>query len=463
MKKEKLNEIENNLGVILIARKNKLLSLHGGITLISLIITIIILLILLGVTLTMVSGDNGIFKISEISSEEHIKAQIKEELEIEILNIQMNIAEKGRIFERKDLQGLLNIGANLDSYAIPSQGEYKGYSFEIDENYVVNVKEKVVGKKPNIDIKLVTEGIVAEGEKIEIEVVASIEEGTIESIEPMNGAILKEDFVATDTTKRFIVSSNGTYYFRVKSDNGRIIVGSVIINSIKHKPTIEIKDITSKGFTIVAKNNYETEREIKYKYYINGQLRNNVATDLDYTATDLLGATQYKVYVIAIDNKGYSIKSDEQIVKTLKTERLYLYRNGTKASVTGGFRFNTIQNHSVSSSDSTTLYIKAASVYGVGYGEIELYTNNAINLTNYSTIYFDMNYYVGFGQQDWRTKFYYGLSGSTMRTVSGTSSYNGTVSIDIRSIKGSYRPYFKVYSASSQSNAWVTIRQIYLE
>ena len=60
-------------------RKNK------GLTLIALVITIIVLIILAGVVITLSLGNKGIFNRAK---------QAREELEIEILNVQTKILEE---------------------------------------------------------------------------------------------------------------------------------------------------------------------------------------------------------------------------------------------------------------------------------------------------------------------------------------------------------------------------------
>ena len=49
-----------------------------GITLISLIITVIVLLILAGVTINLIIGENGIFKIAENAGKNYMEAQDRE-------------------------------------------------------------------------------------------------------------------------------------------------------------------------------------------------------------------------------------------------------------------------------------------------------------------------------------------------------------------------------------------------
>ena len=55
---------------------------NGGITLIALVITIIVLLILAGVTIAALSGDNGIITQGKSSVEENFKSEVKEELNL---------------------------------------------------------------------------------------------------------------------------------------------------------------------------------------------------------------------------------------------------------------------------------------------------------------------------------------------------------------------------------------------
>ena len=59
---------------------------NAGITLIALIVTIVILLILAGVTLNLVLGDNGIISKAKEAKEKTIAAQQKESLELSYID-----------------------------------------------------------------------------------------------------------------------------------------------------------------------------------------------------------------------------------------------------------------------------------------------------------------------------------------------------------------------------------------
>ena len=68
-----------------------------GITLIALVITIIVLLILAGVTLITLMGDNGILNQTTTSKEKTNVAQIEEELQLAIVAASMDYHSSGII------------------------------------------------------------------------------------------------------------------------------------------------------------------------------------------------------------------------------------------------------------------------------------------------------------------------------------------------------------------------------
>ena len=60
-----------------------------GITLISLVVTIVIMLILIGVTIATVTGDNGLFSKAKQATVEYEKEALKEEMRLAILDKQL--------------------------------------------------------------------------------------------------------------------------------------------------------------------------------------------------------------------------------------------------------------------------------------------------------------------------------------------------------------------------------------
>lgn len=246
------------------------------------------------------------------------KLGIKEELELEIANIKIGKIEEGKEFKREDLIGLANIGASMENYDIPAEGEYKDYFFEIDENYKVTVLDKLRGEKPTIDANIIS---TSSKTTVEIEVTASITEGTIKSIEATNGATLKEGAENTNTKKIFTVNKNGTYLFKAKADNGRSAVKIVTVNTLMDAPKISAKNIKAFEFTITIDNNYEEGVITEYKYYVNGNVVNEGTINKEYTVNELEHQTEYTIYVEAyITDSSTPIVSDTVKIKTKNAE-----------------------------------------------------------------------------------------------------------------------------------------------
>ena len=63
--------------------------IENGITLIALVITIIVLLILAGVALSILTGENSIFRTTDSAVEQNNKAQVKEKIELAIMEKQL--------------------------------------------------------------------------------------------------------------------------------------------------------------------------------------------------------------------------------------------------------------------------------------------------------------------------------------------------------------------------------------
>lgn len=104
---------------------------NKGITLVALVVTIILLLILAGITITALTKDNGLLKRTQQAKEETIKAQLKEEISIAIQEIQTEEIPKGNSVTLETLANgqlenkLKDITAELEDDEI--NGEYKDY------------------------------------------------------------------------------------------------------------------------------------------------------------------------------------------------------------------------------------------------------------------------------------------------------------------------------------------------
>ena len=86
-----------------------------GITLIALIITIIILIILAGISISALTG-SGLFKNAEKAKEETIKAQLKEEIDRAIQEIQVEEISKGNSVTLETLANERTISIKIKRY-----------------------------------------------------------------------------------------------------------------------------------------------------------------------------------------------------------------------------------------------------------------------------------------------------------------------------------------------------------
>ena len=132
------------------------------------------------------------------------------------------------------------------------------------------------------------------------------------------------------------------------------------------------------------------------------------------------------------------IEKETNELETQTEERLYLYSKGNKyTDITGGYTFKVIKNNDASYQDNSQyMYIYGCSRSGVGYGELELYSNKTVNVDTYKKMYIDMDYQVVYGEANWRCHFYYGLQGGKIIDVPGTNSSSGKlIEMDISNLK----------------------------
>ncbi|MCI8759888.1 MAG: hypothetical protein HFJ34_01975 [Clostridia bacterium] len=183
-----------------------------AITLIALVITIIVLLILAGIAIATLTGENGILNKANQASEETLKAQIKEEIELAIIEIQAEEISEGRKVTLETLANgqltnkLQNITATLQNNEII--GEYKGYDYTIDDKFKVTIGNKVKGI--NISYELSNEEYT--NQDITLTIHATSTNGEITKIEGPTELMKNDDGTYT-------ITKNGKYEFTVTDSN----------------------------------------------------------------------------------------------------------------------------------------------------------------------------------------------------------------------------------------------------
>ncbi len=282
---------------------------NSAITLIALIITIIVLLILAGVTLNMVMGDSGIFSKANQAKNKTEVAQYEEELRMCVLEIQTDEATNGTTFGidtiRKNLVEKVKELENTEEIEITSpegnatiEGTYKGYEYKIDEKYVVHIGDKATGI-------IVTTSFEPKGwtnQNVKATITIKSNNG-INKVEPDEGSKNgNNEYIITKEN----IAENTSFEYTVTDGQGNTQTKTVEINTIdKNAPA---------DFTITAENTAEglkitgttTDAESgidKYEYYV------MKSTDSDYTKYDSniitsLSNGTYDIKVIAYDKAG---------------------------------------------------------------------------------------------------------------------------------------------------------------
>ena len=103
-----------------------------GVTLIALVITIIVLLILAGVSIAMLTGDNGILTQAKSAKISQIEGQVKEEVRLAVQAAKMD-AENKAVTTSTGFLADANLGA-VETVLVKDLTPTKGYSIAKDES-----------------------------------------------------------------------------------------------------------------------------------------------------------------------------------------------------------------------------------------------------------------------------------------------------------------------------------------
>lgn len=119
---------------------------HSGITLIALIVTIILMLILAGIVVSLVIGENGIFDMATNASKNYINAQDKELADLENLYSEMLVAtnDSSKItISMEDLTTLINKKVKearpTPDYANAKTINFTGKTWTVEEDGYVQI------------------------------------------------------------------------------------------------------------------------------------------------------------------------------------------------------------------------------------------------------------------------------------------------------------------------------------
>lgn len=295
---------------------NERLRNFNGITLVALIVTIVILLILAGISISVLGGENGLLSKAKLGKERYVIAQAKEKIELAIADLQVEQQGKGEDLNKEDLPKINSEEIDVrDTTNFPVEVIFKNYKFEVDSNFNV----KYIGEANETIITYTTE---PEGytNKADIKVFVKVSnpKGLKSILKPgETDKILPQD--KTTAEIEFTVTKNGHYILKVEDVDGNEVSKDIYIDLIDTLVPEEFTpEVQKNGSTITIVENGKdaeaTEESSKsgidhYEYYVidssNKETKNNT------NKIDNLALGTYKAYVIAFDKAGNSRKSNE--------------------------------------------------------------------------------------------------------------------------------------------------------
>ena len=230
--------------------ENKLKT-NKGITLIALVISIIVLLILAGVTISALSGENGILQRSTDAKRETEKEDARDRITMTLAELQME-----RYTGTQSMEDFLN--SKFDSVVDNGDGTYTvtldGYEAIIDSNGDLVGDIQKSGPRPVVDeasIKITTDGTtvpadnsLTSGTTLQIEFTASIEGGTITAVTPGTLASNKITYTTNGTETEVTFTITGTVGGETRTSTKKISVASKY--KIDHSEVV-VPTITATG------------------------------------------------------------------------------------------------------------------------------------------------------------------------------------------------------------------------
>ena len=295
-----------------------------GITLIALIITIIVLLILAGVTLNMVMGENGIFGKANNAKNKTEVAQYEEELRMCVLELQTDVATNGTTFNMdtiknkfvekvKELENTTEIEFPTEESETRLDGTYKGYEFYIDDKYAAHIGNKATG------ISLTTSINPSGWTQGPVTATITIKSNNgINKVEPDEGSKNGNEYIITKEN----IAENTSFKYTVTDGQGNTQTKTVEINTIdKNAPadfTITAEN-TAEGLKITGETTDAESGIDKYEYY--AKKSDDEYKKYESNPITGLASGTYSVYVIAYDKAG-NIKQSNT-VEEVKISKIY--------------------------------------------------------------------------------------------------------------------------------------------
>ena len=238
-----------------------------AITLIALVVTIVILLILAGVTITMTLGQNGLFTRAREGAAAYEESEVRDDLSMLITQYTWDKASEKTDKSLGDYlkeNGATSVKANADGTTL--EVEYKGYVFTVNKDSGEITSVSKAGPRPQVSGVKVTEDSAGQGN--------NVEQGKIAADSGKKLYITFTSSIEGGTTTvspavPYEVSKNGNYKFTITGTVGGKAYSleyTVAVNQYKVK-TPQVGDIVdykpdtpSTGYDLTAaKSGYSSQ------------------------------------------------------------------------------------------------------------------------------------------------------------------------------------------------------------
>ena len=273
---------------------------------------------LAGIAIASLGGENGLIAKVMQSKEKYAISEAKEQLELEITNLQIEQEGKDEELKKEDLPKINSEKIDVkDTTNFPVEVIYEKYKFEVDENFKVTY----VGEANGTIVTYTTEPkSYTNKDEVKILIEISNPKG-IKSIQKPNedDKILPQQ--QTTVGIDYTVTKNGHYIFKVVDMDNNEIEKDVYIDLIDRLEPLDFTISVNKGDEKLiiegeaqdAEGDEEgnnTKSGIDYYEYYLVDIDNNIKkyTDREIETTELTGS--YSIYSIAYDRAGNSKKSN---------------------------------------------------------------------------------------------------------------------------------------------------------
>ena len=298
---------------------------NKGITLIALVITIIVLLILAGISIAMLTGENGILKKAETAQEETKKAQYREKLELIGGEIRPN-----QIIEKLSTKEFMDLYEEKIQEEIEKENLLKGATKErkndttiwvtTKEGWIYKIMEEEVillgNREDNPEPPTLQEaGIIftynpndwTKG-NVTVEITANAQKLSIQYAK--NEPEKESSWQKYDTNTGVVMTENGNLYARLANNLGEVsqYATGEVSKIDRTAPSMSVTQgaITKNSIVVnVSANDNQSGIPTSgaYRYYLNGTHKPE-ATGSSYTFTNLNPNTQYSIKVVVQDKVG---------------------------------------------------------------------------------------------------------------------------------------------------------------